>query len=74
MIKEETYVTFGIAPYCIARLLLAFNQQGINDFWITQMDSNLYVRVPVSCLEEIVYKVKDLCLPKAELKIVEQPL
>ena len=71
MIKEETYVTFGIAPYCIARLLLAFNQQGISNFWITQMDSNLYVRVPVSCLEKIVYKVSD---EKAELKIVEQPL
>lgn len=59
--KEETYVTFGIAPYCLAKLLLAMHQQNIYDFWLTQIDDNLFVRIPVSHLEKIVYHIKDRC-------------
>ncbi len=57
MIREEEYITFGIAPYCLAKLLLALHQQEICNFWITQCDDNLYVRIPKSHLEKIVYGV-----------------
>jgi len=58
MIREEEYITFGIAPYCLAKLLLALHQQKIYDFWITQSDDDLYVRIPKSHLEKIVYSIE----------------
>jgi hypothetical protein len=53
------YITFSIAPYCLANLLLAFYNSKINDFAITQEDNNLVVSVSVEELRRVVYPIKN---------------
>ena len=39
--KEETYIRFYFAPYCMAHLLLALETSNIRDYTITLCDDNL---------------------------------
>jgi hypothetical protein len=57
MCKMNEYITFSIAPYCLAKLLLALHSSKINNFAITQEDNNLVVSVSVEELERIVYPI-----------------
>lgn len=54
---NEEYVTFSIAPYCLAKLLLALHNSKINNYAITQEDNNLVVRIAIEELERIVYPI-----------------
>jgi len=54
--KEDKFISFSIAPYCLPKLLLSFYQNGIHNFSITQQDNDLCVSVSVDNLEEIAYK------------------
>jgi hypothetical protein len=69
--KEEKFIHFTIAPYCLPKLLLAFYNNGIHDFAISQQDDDLIVGISVDYLKKIVYpKMKDLkdCLNPMECK------
>lgn len=51
--KEERYVDFLVAPYCLVDLFLAFDNNNIKDFAITKEDNDLHIRIKVSHLEDI---------------------
>lgn len=55
MSKEEKFIRFTFAPYCLPKLLLALDNCNICDFGITQVDNNLMLSIPRSHLEQIVY-------------------
>jgi len=59
--KEETYIRFYFAPYCMAHLLLALETSNIKDYTITLCDDNLLLSIPKSHLERIVYPPKGKC-------------
>jgi len=55
--KEERYIDFIIAPYCLGELLLALDNCDISIFYITLVDNDLMVRIPKSHLEKVVHHV-----------------
>lgn len=57
--EDERYISFTIAPYCLAKLLWSLNISGIYDFAITQVDNDLMVRIPRNHLEKVVYPPKN---------------
>ncbi len=58
MEKEETYIDFGIAPYAIVSILLMLDNAGIKNYFITQEDRDLHIRIPKSELEELDHRTK----------------
>ena len=64
--EDERYISFIVAPYCLAKLLLSLDISGIYDFAITQVDNDLMVRIPRSYLEKIVYPPKKSGLEQCE--------
>lgn len=58
MNKEETYIDFIIAPYCLGKLLLALDSCNISIFYITLVDNDLMVRIPKSHLNKVIYHIK----------------
>lgn len=51
----EEIISFKIAPYSLANILLALNISGINDFAITKEDDDLVIRIRRKTLENAVY-------------------
>ena len=58
--KEDKFISFSIAPYCLPKLLLSFYQNGIHNFSLTQQDNDLCVSVSVDNLERVVYPLNKL--------------
>jgi len=64
--KDETYVTFIVAPYALAHLFRAFELSKIKHFFVTLEDDNLVVRIPNSHLDRIACPAAfkgELCSP-----------
>ena len=57
--KEKTYIDFGIAPYALPMILLALHNAGIYQYFITQEDNDLHIRIEKDYLFKKVYLVKD---------------
>lgn len=57
-VKDKEYIDFPVSPYALADVLLALDNEGIKEYWVTKEDNDLHIRIEKDCLREKVYKVK----------------
>ena len=56
--NKKEYIDFGIAPYALPMILLALHNAGIEQYFITQEDNDLHIRINADYLFDNVYHVK----------------
>jgi len=57
--NEKEYIDFGIAPYALPMILLTLHNAGIYQYFITQEDNDLHIRIDKDYLFRTVYPVKN---------------
>ena len=55
----KEYIDFGITPYALPMILLALHNAGIYQYFITQEDNDLHIRIEKDYLFKKVYHIKD---------------
>lgn len=56
---SKEYIDFGITPYALPMVLLALHNQEIYEYFITQEDNDLHIRIEKDYLFKKVYHVKN---------------
>lgn len=57
--KDKEYIDFGITPYALPMILLVLDNEGIKQYFITQEDNDLHIRIDKDYLFKNVYHIKD---------------
>ena len=55
----KEYIDFGITPYALPMILLALHNAGIYQYFITQEDNDLHIRIEKDYLFKKVYHTKN---------------
>jgi hypothetical protein len=57
--ENKEYIDFGIAPYALPSILLALHNAKVYQFFVTQEDNDLHIRIDKDYLFRTVYPIKD---------------
>ena len=57
-VKDKEYIDFPVSPYALPDVLLALDNEGITQYWVTKEDNDLHIRIEKDYLIEKVYKIK----------------
>ena len=58
--NNKEYIDFGIAPYALPMILLALYNSKVYNFFITQEDNDLHIRIDKDYLFKVVYNIKEI--------------
>lgn len=58
-VKNKEYINICVASYALADTLLALNNCGVKEIYITKCDNDIYIRVTKEELETAVYGTLD---------------